>query len=56
MQRRCKQVFKDLHPQVLEQMLQGEMDAHLGYKKNDVSENNTGNSNRTWRINIDKEA
>ena len=25
-------------------MLQGEMDAHLGYEKNDVSRNNTGNS------------
>ena len=24
--------FKDLHSQVLEQMLQGEMDAHLGYE------------------------
>jgi transposase-like protein len=36
--------FKDLHSQVLEQMLQGEMDAHLGYEKNDVAGNNTGNS------------
>ena len=25
--------LKDLHSQVLEQMLQGEMDAHLGYTK-----------------------
>ena len=25
--------LKDLHAQVLEQMLQGEMDAHLGYDK-----------------------
>jgi putative transposase len=36
--------LKDLHSQVLEQMLQGEMDAHLGYEKNDVAGNNTGNS------------
>ncbi|MFA5458512.1 MAG: transposase [Synergistaceae bacterium] len=36
--------LKDLHSQVLEQMLQGEMDAHLGYEKHDVSGNNTGNS------------
>ena len=36
--------LKDLHSQVLEQMLQGEMDVHLGYEKNDVSGNNTGNS------------
>lgn len=36
--------LKDLHSQVLEQMLLGEMDAHLGYEKNDVSGNNTGNS------------
>jgi len=27
------QFLKDLHSQVLEQMLQGEMDAHLGYDK-----------------------
>ena len=36
--------MKDLHSQVLEQMLQGEMDAHLGYEKNDIAGNNTGNS------------
>ena len=36
--------LKDLHSQVLEQMLQGEMDAHLGYEKKDVAGNNTGNS------------
>jgi len=36
--------LKDLHSQVLEQMLQGEIDVHLGYEKNDVSGNNTGNS------------
>ena len=36
--------FKDLHSQVLEQMLQGEMDAHLGYEKHDVAGNNIGNS------------
>lgn len=36
--------LKELHSQVLEQMLQGEMDSHLGYEKNDISGNNTGNS------------
>ena len=36
--------LKDLHSQVLEQMLQGEMDAHLGYEKHDVAGSNTGNS------------
>jgi putative transposase len=36
--------FKDLHSQVLEQMLQGEMDAHLGYEKHEVAGHNTGNS------------
>ncbi len=36
--------LKDLHSQVLEQMLQGEMDAHLGYEKHDVAGNDTGNS------------
>jgi len=34
--------FKDLHSQVLEQMLQGEMDAHLGYEKHEVAGHNTG--------------
>lgn len=36
--------LKKLHAQVLEQMLQGEMDVHLGYEKNSVKGNNTGNS------------
>ena len=33
-----------LHAQVLEKMLEGEMDAHLGYEKNSVTGNNSGNS------------
>jgi Transposase, Mutator family. len=36
--------LKDLHTQVLEQMLQGEMDSHLGYQKHSVEGNNSGNS------------
>lgn len=36
--------LKQLHAQVLEKMLEGEMDVHLGYEKNSVSGNNTGNS------------
>jgi putative transposase len=36
--------LKDLHSQVLEQMLQGEMEAHLGYEKHSPDGNNTGNS------------
>ena len=36
--------LKQLHTQVLEKMLEGEMDAHLGYEKNSVAGNNTGNS------------
>ena len=36
--------LKDLHAQVLEQMLQGEMDAHLGYEKHSPDGNNSGNS------------
>ena len=36
--------LKQLHAQVLEKMLKGEMDAHLGYEKNSVSGNNSGNS------------
>ena len=33
--------LKQLHAQVLEKMLEGEMDAHLGYEKNSVTGNNT---------------
>ena len=36
--------LKQLHAQVLEKMLEEEMDAHLGYEKNSVSGNNSGNS------------
>ena len=36
--------LKELHSQVLEQMLQGEMDSHLGYEKHSADGNNTGNS------------
>ena len=33
-----------LHSQVLEKMLEGEMDVHLGYEKNSPEGNNSGNS------------
>ena len=33
--------LKQLHAQVLEKMLEGEMDAHLGYEKNSVSGHNS---------------
>jgi len=36
--------LKELHSQVVEQMLEGEMDSHLGYEKHSPSGNNTGNS------------
>ena len=36
--------LKQLHAQVLKKMLEGELDAHLGYEKNSVAGNNTGNS------------
>lgn len=36
--------LSDLHAQVLEQMLEGEMDSHLGYEKHSPAGNNTGNS------------
>ena len=38
------QFLKDLRSQVLEQMLQGEMDAHLGYDKHSSDGYNSGNS------------
>ncbi len=47
--------LKQLHAQVLEKMLEGEMDAHLGYEKNSVTGNNTGNSrNGSYRRNPDR--
>lgn len=36
--------LKELHSQVLEQMLEGELDSHLGYEKHSPAGNNTGNS------------
>jgi putative transposase len=36
--------LKDFHSQVLEQMLEGEMDSHLGYEMNSPKGNNSGNS------------
>ena len=38
------QFLKDLHSQVLEHMLQGEMDVHLGYEKHSSEGTNSGNS------------
>lgn len=37
-------LLKQLYAQVLEKMLEGEMNVHLGYEKNSVSGNNSGNS------------
>ena len=34
--------LKQLHAQVLEKMLEGEMDDHLGYEKNSMAGNNIG--------------
>lgn len=36
--------LKDLHSQVLEKMIEGELDAHLGYEKHSPEGNNSGNS------------
>ena len=33
--------LKQLHAQVLEKTLEGEMDVHLGYERNSVAGNNT---------------
>ena len=38
------QFLKDLHAQVLEQMLQGELDAHWGYEKHSPEGYRSGNS------------
>ena len=42
--------LKELHSQVLEQMLQGEMDSHLGYEKHSADGNNTGNGSFPKKI------
>ena len=48
--------LKELHAQVLEQMLQGEMDAHWGYEKHSPNGNNSGNShNRSYPKKIQTE-
>lgn len=36
--------LKDLHSQVLEQMLQGEMNVHVGYERHSLEGNNSGDS------------
>jgi transposase-like protein len=36
--------FKELHSEALENILQAEMDTHLGYQKNEKEGDNTGNS------------
>jgi len=36
--------LKELHTRGLEKILEAEMDVHLGYDKNDVKGNNSGNS------------
>ncbi len=38
------QFLKDLHSQVLEQVRQGEMDAHLGYDRDSTDGYNSDNS------------
>ena len=53
--------LKQLHAQVLEKMLEGEMDAHLGYEKNSVAGNNSGNSRngsypKRIRLNMGKQS
>jgi putative transposase len=39
-----QKVLKELFSGTIEKMLEAEMDEHLGYEKNDVKENNSGNS------------
>jgi hypothetical protein len=40
--------LKQLHAQVLEKMLEGEMDDHLGYEKNSMAGNYTGERLAGW--------
>ena len=40
--------LKRLFAGTIEQMLEAEMDEHLGYKKNSVSGNNSGNSRNDY--------
>jgi len=43
-QEEVSQFMKDLHAKVYEELLEREMDLHLGYEKHSSSGNNTGNS------------
>ena len=43
------QFLKGLPPQVLEQILDGELDAHWGYEKHSQDSINTSNSTIMWR-------
>jgi transposase-like protein len=55
-QEAVSQFMKDLHSKVYEQLLESEMDAHLGYEKHSKSGNNTGNSrNGTYQKQIQTE-
>ncbi|AWG26015.1 hypothetical protein FK004_12665 [Flavobacterium kingsejongi] len=48
--------FQDLYKQGIEQLLQGELDAHLGYEKHNIDGYNTGNSrNGSFSKNIKSE-
>ena len=50
------QLLKQLHAQVLEKMLEGEMDVHLDYEKKSADGSNSGNSrNGTYRKKIQTE-
>lgn len=43
-------LLKELFKGTIEKMLEAEMDAHLGYEKNDISGNNSGNSRNGYNI------
>jgi len=55
-QEEVSRFMKDLHARVYEQLLESEMDNHLGYEKHSASGNNTGNSrNGSYRKRIQTE-
>ena len=43
------QLLKQLHSTALESMLQGELDAHLGYSKNSKSSNTNSRNGKTTK-------
>ena len=47
--------LKDLFKRTLQEILETELDQHLGYEKNDVMGNNSGNSRNGYSLKTSKQ-